>query len=287
MLMPHLLWRAIWEREGKVGHESGRENSSSRNGRQRSASHASSGQPQYSVAYGRGQATSAIAAMGLLTNPRDARSPPLLVRGQRRFDREAAERFCQDKRIFHCQSHTLAHGGGHRMSCVANQHRAAKERVRLVHLDDWAAVRLPGLAQQLGDRLAKVSEVVTPVAGRPAVSSRNIGVAVDRSAAKRNRQQASTRRQAGMPGLIVGVPALGDEAPAPAASRFRLSTGTASAGSGHVLARPAGAGAGRGPTLRSGSIHRSAYGVALHCDSSKRSASSAGWKRSSCASASV
>jgi hypothetical protein len=173
MLMPHLPWRAIWEREGKVGHEWGRENSSSRNGRQGSASHSSSGQPPYSVAYGRGQATSAIAAMGLLTNPRDARSPHLLVRGQHRFDRKAVERFCQDKRIFHCQSDTLAHGGGHRMGCVANQHRAAKERVRLVHLDDWAAVRLPGLAQQLGDRLAKVSEVVTPVAGRPALSRPN------------------------------------------------------------------------------------------------------------------
>ena len=119
------------------------------------------------MAYSRGQTASAIAAIGLFTNPRDARSPPLLVRGQRRFDREAAERFCQDS-ILHCRSDTLTHGGRHRMGGVANQHRAAKERVRLVHLDDWGAVRLPCLAQQLADRLAKVSEVVTPVARRPA-----------------------------------------------------------------------------------------------------------------------
>jgi hypothetical protein len=75
---------------------------------------------------------------------------------------------------------------------------------------------VPGLAQQLADRLAKVIEVMAPVARRPTISSGNVGVAVDRSVAERNCQQTASRRQSCVPGLILG------EAASDSSFRYRL-----------------------------------------------------------------
>jgi len=46
---------------------------------------------------------------------------------------------------------------------VTNQHHAAENRVLLINFHDWDTARLSGLIKQVGDRLAKIVEVVAPI----------------------------------------------------------------------------------------------------------------------------
>ena len=108
------------------------------------------------------------------------------------------------------------------MGHVTDQHHAAKNRIRLINFHDLRGVPLPGLIKQLGDRLAEVVKVATPIAGRPTVSRCDVGIAVNRAFPQWNREQAASRCQSGVPGIVLAVPAIGNEAPAPATGGPRL-----------------------------------------------------------------
>jgi hypothetical protein len=83
---PSVFTRAVFTRARALARPS-------RHGEQPSPAgkcHSASGQPQQLVPHCRGQSASAIASVGLRTNPRNARSPPFLLRGQCLLDRKAA-----------------------------------------------------------------------------------------------------------------------------------------------------------------------------------------------------
>lgn len=136
--------------------------------------HAPSRQPQHPVAYSGSQAPSAVTAMGLLTNPRDPRGTPFLVRGERRFDGEAADGLGQDERIFYSQSDALGHGGGHRMGGIADQDRPAKERVRLsftVRSRERAAMVVPRrIGMSVVAARSRACNVLRRIAAQPPTS---------------------------------------------------------------------------------------------------------------------
>jgi hypothetical protein len=107
------------------------------------------------------------------------------------------------------------------MGRVADQHHAVKNRVRLINFHDLSGVRLPGLIKQLGDRIAEVVEVATPIAGRTTVSRRYIGIAVNRALPQCKGEQAAPGCQSSVPGIVLAVPVVGNEAPAPAAGGLK------------------------------------------------------------------
>src|SRR6187401_3334175 len=108
------------------------------------------------------------------------------------------------------------------MGRVADQHHPAENRVRLINFHDLSGVRLPGLIKQLGDRPVEIVEVATPISGRTTVSRCNVGIAVNRAVPQWNCEQAPSRCQSSVPGIVLALPAVGNKAPAPAAGGPRL-----------------------------------------------------------------
>src|SRR3954465_15030112 len=104
------------------------------------------------------------------------------------------------------------------MGRVTDQDAPAEERVRLINFHDRNAACLPRLIKQRDDRGTEVVEVTAPIARRTTVSRGNVGVAVNGSFTQRDCDHAASRCQSSVPGIVVAVPALRNEAPAPAAT---------------------------------------------------------------------
>lgn len=86
------------------------------------------------------------------------------------------------------------------MGRVTDQHHSAENRIRLINFHDLSGVPLPGLIKQLGDRLAEVVKVATPIAGRPAVSRCDVGIAVNRAFPQSTRSALESGATALAPG---------------------------------------------------------------------------------------